>query len=354
MLLEADQSLATLLKSAEDSFKEKSWSSSEAFCNRALEQFKSLEYSIYLQKGDAQFHQEKHAEAARSYLQAYKLAVRLKLDSKTPYRRLIRARSRAMTFNPRAYLVSDSQKIIYCKIPKNACTIFTNMLLEYSSAAAQFKDSPLGPHDFLYSNNQALRITDPSIFQDSSYFKFVILRNPFKRLVSGYLDKFTKTTRLEKMAKDVVREVQAYIGIDLNLERSITFDEFIRYLIRTEDYVMDAHWRPQDTFLSQGLFEFDWVGQFESLGDTIAALEEKFEFSISQNIMKKAKRGHVTQYSMTELPKNLHTMLPEHIRQLSGFPKATQLFTPRLKALIKKRYAKDIAIYSQYFGSAET
>lgn len=314
---------------------------------------KLVEQLSHLQAGDAQFEQGHYVAAADSYQQAYQEAQRTGKSGKVLYRKLIRASARANIFNPRVYFANDRLKIIYCRIPKNACTIFTNMMIENSAIADRFLTSPLGPHNYLSKHSKALRITDSWVFKDPDYFKFVVLRNPFKRLVSGYLDKFAKTTVFEKMAKTVILSVQAEMGTELNLEKSITFEQFIEYLVKTEDSALDAHWRPQNTFLSQGLFEFDLVGQFERLDNTITDLESRFKITITQDVMKKAKRGHATKYTDVPLPNNLHSILPQELRQLSGFPKASQLLTPRLRSLIERRYEEDIATYARYFGSAE-
>ncbi len=174
------------------------------------------------------------------------------------------------------------------------------------------------------------------------YFKFVVLRNPFRRLVSGYLDKFAKHVVPEAFASDVIANVQAALGLEVDVEKSITFSQFIDYLVRTPDRELNDHWRPQHNFIAS--VPFDFTGQFEAIDSVVSHLED----SLSIRVRKKVS-SHVTQYRQFDTDFEFWNMYPYELRALGGMPRASQLFSEDLKLRIQSRYRYDIQIYEQAF-----
>ncbi len=249
------------------------------------------------------------------------------------------------------YLVNHKHKIIYCPIPKNACTFLKTMMIEQSDQLVKYQQSKQNIHQYLGRKDTSFRLTDLSCFHNPDYFKFAILRNPFKRLVSGYLDKIAKRTQPESFALAVIERVYQSLGEKTNLEKSITFKQFINYLVETEDIKLNEHWRPQSTFLGLGLFTFDFIGQFERLDLAISYLESKFKLKIPINVVQHHNQGnHITNYSNLHSNKTFEDTYPEELRQLDGFPAVEQFYTPELEALVKDRYAEDLEIYSSQFN----
>lgn len=97
--------------------------------------------------------------------------------------------------------------------------------------------------------------TFAQILADKSFRKVAIVRNPYDRLLSCYLD------RLQK------EHTQAYIKtiklLRLRNGDEIDFNAFVASL--EKQLLADVHWRPQWVELGGGKIEFDYVGRFENL-----------------------------------------------------------------------------------------
>jgi len=250
--------------------------------------------------------------------------------------------NKGKTIDPLSYyFINHNLKLVYCGIPKNACTLFKKIIVEHSKNKVIFEKSNKNIHQFLVENRCEIS-TFLSSLESPDYYKMIILRNPFSRLASGYLDKFAKHPYPESFAVEVIKSVQEFLNLDLDIEKSITFDQFIKYLSRKEDYELNDHWQPQNIFV--GSIKFDLIGQFENLSYVLDVLEKKYSIQIPR---KGAE--HATNYQDFSEEKPFHTMYPGELRKLAGMPKAKQLYSAELESIVRSRYAEDIMLYEQYF-----
>ncbi len=241
------------------------------------------------------------------------------------------------------YFVNEQLKTIYCSIPKNACTLFKTMLVNHSDLETEFKVSQQNIHVFL-SQKTATASADALLerLDSPEYYKFTVLRNPFHRIVSGYLDKFAKHPVPESFAQAVVKSVQTSLGLALDIEKSITFRQFVDYLVSTPDDQLNDHWRPQHNFMAA--VKFDLIGQFEKLDEVIASLENALGVQVQRNVSK-----HATKYKQFSERADFCDWYPLELRALDGMPQAHQLFSKDLKIKIQLRYQQDIALYEKVF-----
>ena len=122
---------------------------------------------------------------------------------------------------------------IYTFIPKNACST-----LRLSLAIANGCIESTADFNWIHQNNQTFRADLPSLITAS--YTFTVLRCPYARLASVYLDKI------------VGRDLDAWNLLDL-LKREIeiealTFERFILSLTRPPIRRGNIHWRPQVDF----------------------------------------------------------------------------------------------------------
>ncbi len=244
------------------------------------------------------------------------------------------------------YLVEHSHKIVYCPIGKNACSLLKNTLLSISPEKENYQQSNLKMHEYIDKNKDLFSLKDFSYLERSDYFKFIVIRNPFKRLVSTYVDKFIKRrNNKDPHALPVIKSVYEYLGLETNFTKSITFSQFIDYLLRTEDRHLDGHWRPQSVYFASDLVKFDYVGQFEKLDTVINYLEQQLNITIDANGSK--NRLDYGDFASGEKFNNIY---PEQLSKLSATPTAKQFYTPELEQKVRIRYAEDIAIYEEEFN----
>lgn len=92
-------------------------------------------------------------------------------------------------------------------------------------------------------------------------FVFTIVRNPFTRILSGYLDQIVKR-----------RNDQAWgrLANRYGLSDAVpTFTQFLELLARTPHAEMNPHWRPQYCSVAPKLIPYDFIGSMESFADDL-------------------------------------------------------------------------------------
>lgn len=330
------------------------------YCEKALNYLENPPSIIYRQLGDIFYRNGQVNRAIDLHQQAFK------------------DQFKKANFYLNNYWVNHNHKIVFCAIPKNANSLFSQMLVDHSKYYSHYcqekqnyEEARQGRHKInlgiYFRNNPKIKedflIKHSSYLHNQEYFKFVILRNPFKRLVSGYKNKFVNTViRTKKRKKKVsptinpetiigqeIRKVADCLGIQPDFEKSITFEQFVHYLVKNEDIDLNQHWRPQHTFLGFGLFkfEFDFIGQFEKLDLVIEHLETRFNIKVNTDIKKKDFKTNYRDFSNQE---KFCDKYPEYFLGSDGFPSSHQFYTPELEELVRVRYAQDIDLYERNFN----
>ncbi|NOT70163.1 MAG: sulfotransferase family 2 domain-containing protein [Hyphomicrobium sp.] len=335
--------------------------SSRAFA-AALELASHTEtYSLYLGQARALRKLSRWSEAAGAYKQALAIANRdstyaedlfpeyidvlEKAGDGAEARRMRTARIEAV------FLVNHDRRIIYCPVPKNACTTFKRILIENSSNAAMFQDSKSSPHVFSRSEKANMRLKNTSLLLDPRYTKVALLRNPFSRVVSAYANLFVEPLKwghpLEQVVKNVINEVHVAQGLHPDWQLSITFEEFVGYIGRTPDPSLDYHWRSQTAVIGMALNGFDVIGSVEDLSSTLAVLER------TNGLHAEPRRLNGTTYHARANVESPHTMLPADLARLDRFPSIEEMYTAKLHSAVARRYSEDIHLYSRYFDLAD-
>ena len=238
----------------------------------------------------------------------------------------------------RYYIINHQHKIIYCPIPKNACTLFKEIMIEHSEHQTDFQESDLDVHRYIRQNN--VQLNDFTYLANPDYLNIAICRNPFDRLVSAYLNKFVRPKKASQIVKNVIKDIYRNRHQKPDYKKSITFSEFINYLVKTEDHNLNEHWRSQYFFLGMGLVEFNLFNSLENVSQIIQQLESRMGINIS-----KQKTKNKTNYSENIISQDWHQIYPQKLRKLKQLPPANSLYTAELIALVKQRYALDIEIY---------
>lgn len=246
--------------------------------------------------------------------------------------------------NPASYyFINEKLKAVYCGIPKNACTLFKTAWVKNSEEEDSFKRSGQNVHVYLNRRSRSLSANYLlECLSSKEYFKFVILRNPFDRIVSGYLDKIAKHAVPESFAQDVIQAVHRSLGKDFNLEKSITFSQFVDYLVSTPDNCLNDHWRPQSNFVLG--VNFDLVAQFSSLESAISSIQKKLGITIDSKPC-----GHATTYKHFEDKKDFHHMYPHELRTLGAFPTPALLCPKPIKDKLYLRFIDDVKLFEHHF-----
>ncbi|KAA8494812.1 Carbohydrate sulfotransferase 11 [Porphyridium purpureum] len=170
-------------------------------------------------------------------------------------------------------LVLPDFRIVMCSIPKNACSRLRALAVRLMSESQRMEQGAENgqviyknptPKEIKYfienSLNkqilQELRLLKPrerqSIINDPSWFKVAVVRNPYTRVLSAYLEKILQGKFHFQNAKDVK-------SID-----DWTFEKYVEALI-TYPNVLNEHFREQATMCAFRYIEYDVIAKIETL-----------------------------------------------------------------------------------------
>lgn len=248
-----------------------------------------------------------------------------------------------------AYLVDHGTRVVYCPIAKNASTFLKTALVLNSAKAQQFVQSGKDAHVFTRTPRSGFHLGNRCLLGNRRYLSFAVLRDPFERALSAYVNIFVRPLRWRHIpdapARDVIYDVYARRGEWPDFSRSVSFSDFVDYLCNAADLDMDHHWRPQHCFLGDDLAPFDFVGRVEDMATTIAVLEERAKWRFDD-----VRREDGKHYGCEELAGPAHSALPRTLVRLSALPRSQDMYTGELRRRIVARYARDFDLYAHRFG----
>jgi len=174
---------------------------------------------------------------------------------------------------PNAQLfVVENRRILFQPVAKNGCTSLKTLMVDLSDipdkAAVRER-----VHEATDSARTGLHLKDRSaeevarILAAPDYFRFGVVRDPFDRLVSAYVEKFVvkRGAAYQHYATGpVVAAVQGRAEADH--AAGITFRQFVEHVIGVPPERLDPHWRPQiDYFRDVALDRLYGLGDFDLL-----------------------------------------------------------------------------------------
>jgi len=207
--------------------------------------------------------------------------------------------------------ISKEYNYIYCRIRKSANSTVVSTLynietknkIDSLTAIQEIKDN-------YFTRPSALSKSE--VKQLNNYYKFTIVRNPYNRLWSAYLDKI--------LPREAIQRKLVIDKLNKNSEDLISFDEFLTFL-ETGGLRLNSHWAPQIDFLVFPINEYDYIGKIETFKEDL----EKIMFNIFniENPEILSIREHKTisnkkALAMTEdQKKRIYTLYKEDFTQLN-------------------------------------
>lgn len=222
---------------------------------------------------------------------------------------------------------------VYSFIPKNGCTTF-----RYSFAIANKCIQGPGDFEWIHQNNDTFRANLQDLV--NAPYTFVILRCPYTRLASLYLDKIVN----QKNIVPALNEINLS-NSDLGL---LSFRDFVRLLSNKDALEKNHHWKPQVDFLVYQDYS-DWFCM-ENFSEAIQKVKEKIGIEI-HDTRDLAKHG-TDQYTLIKgdyVDKPAHEILT--LQKSGCCPSHSSLYDYELLDSVSFLYAKDIKLYENCFGS---
>lgn len=102
-----------------------------------------------------------------------------------------------------------------------------------------------------------------------TYFKFMVVRHPLKRIASAYEDKFFKQgsspVTFQLYNKKIQRKVIGSVPKKFRKSRVVTFEQFAKYLTMTDPSEYDSHWARYHDLCSPCDIHYDYIAKLETL-----------------------------------------------------------------------------------------
>lgn len=245
-------------------------------------------------------------------------------------------------FARRHALAVYPQRAIYSFIPKNACST-----LRFSVAVANGFLDPEADVDWIHFNNDTFVASQE--FLSTCEYAFVVLRCPFRRVASTYLDKIVGGERhVSDLMPKAERLFYRAFGRK-SLERRVqamSFEDFLDRIAGQEREEMDQHWRPQVDFL---LFrDYDDYFALERFDEVRTRLQDR-----GLPVLDTRRRlGHDTS-ALARVEGDFARVPAIEIKRLKDqgeVPDYRSLYSDRAIKLVRDIYAEDIAFYRARFG----
>ena len=168
---------------------------------------------------------------------------------------------------------APSPDVIYTGVPKAGCTNLKYTILKQEPLYSSMIDRP-GPKVHYLMNFLAIgyqnRERSKWLYLNSK-FSFTVIRNPWTRMVSGYVDKIQSRVMWQngEASLNILNVYRRKVGEgfyrleDLQEGVKPTFLEFLQYLADLEVREMNDHFKPQYKMLGLLHVKYDYVGALE-------------------------------------------------------------------------------------------
>uniref|UniRef100_A0A8C5SDJ9 Carbohydrate sulfotransferase n=1 Tax=Laticauda laticaudata TaxID=8630 RepID=A0A8C5SDJ9_LATLA len=177
----------------------------------------------------------------------------------------------------RHLVVDDVHELLYCYVPKVACTNWKRVLMVLTGHGKYQDPLEIPAHEaHVPTNLRTLsEYSTPEInYRLRNYLKFIFVREPLERLVSAYRNKFTRSynTAFHKRygTKIIRRHRQDPSSEALESGHDVRFEEFVYYLLdpktqREEPF--NEHWERVHSLCHPCIVHYDIIGKYETLAD---------------------------------------------------------------------------------------
>ncbi|KAM4751194.1 carbohydrate sulfotransferase 12-like [Anableps anableps] len=210
-------------------------------------------------------------------------------------------------------IVDDTHQIIYCYVPKVACTNWKRIMVVLSQSLISpvtgkpYTDPESVPADLVH--NSSLHLTFAKFWRHygslsrhlmalklQHYTKFLFVRDPFVRLISAFRNKFGRPNEdFYRLFGSVM--LRRYGNVSGSVAETAaeayasgmkpTFHQFITYLLDPEterESIFNEHWRQVYRLCHPCQVKYDFIGRLETLETD------------SQQLLKLLKVDHLLQF----------------------------------------------------------
>lgn len=168
-------------------------------------------------------------------------------------------------------LVDSKHKLLYCYVPKVACTNWKRIMMVLLGIADTTNILSI-PSDLVHHQHimpSLINYTTPEIHHLlTTYTKFIFVRHPFERLLSAYRNKFEQRYNKyfqARFGRYIIKNFRSNPSNRSLLKGDdVTFQEFVTYLT-SDNITFNEHWMPIYELCQPCLIKYDFIGKYETL-----------------------------------------------------------------------------------------
>lgn len=181
--------------------------------------------------------------------------------------------SRNLTaINKKFFILSDASNLIYCGIPKVACTNWMRLIKVFEG---EFQDPlEIGTkqqvHKLYFKKCDELNQTEFE-WRRNIYYSFIIVRHPLERLLSGFRNKLQdpyNTDYQKTLGSDILRLYrEGLTEAEYKAGKNVTFAEFANFVVEKffDKGLMDLHWQRMSTLCNPCGMKYNFIAKMETL-----------------------------------------------------------------------------------------
>ncbi|KAK3103284.1 hypothetical protein FSP39_018178 [Pinctada imbricata] len=177
----------------------------------------------------------------------------------------------------RSHFIYDKKtKLIFCDLPKVGSTFLKqvlHILMGHRKVEDPFKITGNEAHGIPFNTFASLPVDEMvPLLMDS--FKVVFVRDPYSRIVSGYVDKIFTNNYVfwDTTGKLIIREQRENATIrSKQCGSDVKFEEFVRHIYKSEKEVKhrNPHWYPMSDSCRPCNMRFNFIGKIETFKSDI-------------------------------------------------------------------------------------
>lgn len=241
-------------------------------------------------------------------------------------------------------LVSEEHAIQLVKIPKNASSFFRALFLINHSLARDFnaqRETPKAFEERTRAKNIPVKKKTPAT--GPTYVTCVVLRDPFSRMVSAFLDRVVK--KVGTGARDEPgRRFYADVGRSAGRRvtpRNITFNDFLTYAVSCRDYQREKHYRTQASFFQD--YRVDLFSTVQDLRPLFSLMQRR-GMTIPEQSLSGSKKTRYARRGGRACQPAYHAMASQ-LKAQPAFPPPQAFYCEQTVHMLLSGYCSDIDLY---------
>lgn len=164
-------------------------------------------------------------------------------------------------------LADDKRKTLWCTISKAGSSSLKYYLMKLNDSSIPNNYWPhsrknLKKHGFRFLVNYT---REEIQFRLENYYKYIIIRDPFDRMVSTHRDKFLHKDEVfyRNHLRNKIKDQYRLPGVAQS--KDVEFEEFVKFVANGKNLIdFDRHWIPQFFVCDPCNIHYDYVAKFET------------------------------------------------------------------------------------------